>query len=308
MTEASVTDEVRQELDRFRADFELAPPRSRQGDRRPCRDRRRHADRPDRRRARAARGRPRPGKDAAGAHAGRRPAPEVPAHPVHARPHAGRPDRHQRRARNARGRSPVRVPARAGLRQPRPGRRDQPRHAQDPVGPARGDAGAVGHGRRQDAHPGAVRSSCWRPRTRSRWKAPTRSPRPSSTASSSSCWSSSRPPRRWRRSSTARPRRPSPAREPVFDGQRIVELSHLARQIPIADELRRYGVALVLATHPEHALASEMTRRYVRYGSSPRGAQAHHPGRQDPGHPRPPLPRRPRRPARQSPTPPCGTG
>ena len=92
-----------------------------------------------------------------------------------------------------------------------------------------------------------------------------------------------------------------PHAEPVFDGQRIVELSQLARQIPIADELRRYGVALVLATHPENALASEMTRRFVRYGSSPRGAQAHHPGRQDPRHPRPPLPRRPRRPARRRP-------
>ena len=151
------------------------------------------------------------------------------------------------------GRPAVRVPARAGLRQPRAGRRDQPGHAQDAVGPARGDAGAVGHGRRQDAHAGAGRSSCWRRRTRSRWRAPTRCPRPSSTASSSSCWSSSRRPRRWRRSSTARPRRPSPQAEPVFDGERIVELSQLARQIPIADELRRYGIALVLATHPENA-------------------------------------------------------
>jgi MoxR-like ATPase len=62
--------------------------------------------------------------------------------------------------------------------------------------------------------------------------------------------------------------------EPVFDGQRIQELSRLARQIPIADELRRYGVAIVLATHPEHEMATEMSRRYVRYGSSPRGAQA----------------------------------
>jgi MoxR-like ATPase len=61
---------------------------------------------------------------------------------------------------------------------------------------------------------------------------------------------------------------------PVFDGQRIQELSRLARQIPIADELRRYGVAIVMATHPEHELATEMSRRYVRYGSSPRGAQA----------------------------------
>jgi MoxR-like ATPase len=66
----------------------------------------------------------------------------------------------------------------------------------------------------------------------------------------------------------------APKAEPVFDGQRIVELSQLARQIPIAHELRRYGVALVLATHPESALATDMTRRFVRYGSSPRGAQA----------------------------------
>jgi MoxR-like ATPase len=65
-----------------------------------------------------------------------------------------------------------------------------------------------------------------------------------------------------------------PRAQPVFDGQRIVELAHLARQIPIADELRRYGVALVLATHPENALAGDKTRRFVRYGSSPRGAQA----------------------------------
>jgi MoxR-like ATPase len=65
-----------------------------------------------------------------------------------------------------------------------------------------------------------------------------------------------------------------PRAEPIFDGGRIVELSHLARQIPIADDLRRYGIALVLATHPENTVATEMTRRYVRYGSSPRGAQA----------------------------------
>jgi MoxR-like ATPase len=66
----------------------------------------------------------------------------------------------------------------------------------------------------------------------------------------------------------------TPSAGQIFDGQRIVELSHLARQIPIADELRRYGVALIMATHPENALASDKTRRFVRYGSSPRGAQA----------------------------------
>jgi MoxR-like ATPase len=65
-----------------------------------------------------------------------------------------------------------------------------------------------------------------------------------------------------------------PRAAPVFDGKKILEMSRLARLIPIADELRRYGVSIVLATHPEHELATELTRKYVRYGSSPRGAQA----------------------------------
>jgi MoxR-like ATPase len=65
----------------------------------------------------------------------------------------------------------------------------------------------------------------------------------------------------------------TPRAEPVLDGARILELSTLARQIPIADDLRRYGIQIILATHPEKDAATEMTRRYVRYGSSPRGAQ-----------------------------------
>lgn len=65
-----------------------------------------------------------------------------------------------------------------------------------------------------------------------------------------------------------------PRAEPIFDSQRIIDLSKLARQIPIAEDIRRYGIAIVLATHPENELATEMSRRYVRYGSSPRGAQA----------------------------------
>ncbi len=65
-----------------------------------------------------------------------------------------------------------------------------------------------------------------------------------------------------------------PRAEAIFDGKRIGELAQLARQIPIADELRRFGIAIVLATHPEHELATDRSRRYVRYGSSPRSAQA----------------------------------
>jgi MoxR-like ATPase len=66
----------------------------------------------------------------------------------------------------------------------------------------------------------------------------------------------------------------TPKAEPIFDGDRILSLSLLVRKIPVAAEVRRYGIALVMATHPEHELAAPMTKQYVRYGSSPRGAQA----------------------------------
>ena len=66
----------------------------------------------------------------------------------------------------------------------------------------------------------------------------------------------------------------TPHAAPVLDGARICEMQQLARQIPIADEIRRFAVQVVLGTHPDDPRATEMTRRFVRYGSSPRGAQA----------------------------------
>ena len=66
----------------------------------------------------------------------------------------------------------------------------------------------------------------------------------------------------------------TPRAEPVLAGERVLAMSQLARQIPIADDVRRYGITLVLATHPDHASAPDITKRYVRYGSSPRGAQS----------------------------------
>ncbi|HEX7379918.1 MAG TPA: MoxR family ATPase [Pirellulales bacterium] len=66
----------------------------------------------------------------------------------------------------------------------------------------------------------------------------------------------------------------APRAEPVLDGARILEMQALARRIPIADEVRRWGIATVLATHPDNEQAAPLTRSFVRYGSSPRGAQA----------------------------------
>jgi MoxR-like ATPase len=65
----------------------------------------------------------------------------------------------------------------------------------------------------------------------------------------------------------------TPHAQPVLTGERIMELRTLARQIPIADEIRRHAINLVLATHPDNELATDMVKRFVRYGASPRGAQ-----------------------------------
>lgn len=65
-----------------------------------------------------------------------------------------------------------------------------------------------------------------------------------------------------------------PKADAVLTGERILEMSELARLIPIAADVRRYGIALVVATHPDHELASAATKKYVRYGASPRGLQS----------------------------------
>ncbi|HID55008.1 TPA: AAA family ATPase [Candidatus Poribacteria bacterium] len=69
-------------------------------------------------------------------------------------------------------------------------------------------------------------------------------------------------------------KREMPAVQKVCGGEKVVELQMLARDVLIAEDVQRYALRLVLGTHPESDIAPELTRRYVRYGSSPRGAQA----------------------------------
>ena len=64
------------------------------------------------------------------------------------------------------------------------------------------------------------------------------------------------------------------AAEPVLTGDRVLEMRRLARQVPVADEVRRHAVDLTLATHPDHPAAPDAVKKNVRFGSSPRGAQA----------------------------------
>jgi MoxR-like ATPase len=65
-----------------------------------------------------------------------------------------------------------------------------------------------------------------------------------------------------------------PAARTVADGATIHQMGLLAREVPIASAVTEYDVRLTLATHPEHSEAPEAVRRFVRYGVSPRGAQA----------------------------------
>ena len=62
--------------------------------------------------------------------------------------------------------------------------------------------------------------------------------------------------------------------EKVTTAQEIVEMQRLARAVPIAPHITAYAVSVLAASHPDQPRAPELVRDYVRYGGSPRGAQA----------------------------------
>jgi MoxR-like ATPase len=66
----------------------------------------------------------------------------------------------------------------------------------------------------------------------------------------------------------------TPETNRLFEAARVLEMGQLARRIPISGEIRREAINVVMATHPDHEMASPMARQFVRFGSSPRGAQA----------------------------------
>ena len=62
--------------------------------------------------------------------------------------------------------------------------------------------------------------------------------------------------------------------EPVLDRAAIQEVRSVCRQVLVAPHVQEMAIALVMATQPEQREAHELARKYIRYGSSPRGAQA----------------------------------
>jgi MoxR-like ATPase len=60
----------------------------------------------------------------------------------------------------------------------------------------------------------------------------------------------------------------------VCTAAEIVEMQRLARAVPIAPHVTAYAVSILAASHPDQPRAPGLVRDYVRYGGSPRGAQA----------------------------------
>lgn len=60
----------------------------------------------------------------------------------------------------------------------------------------------------------------------------------------------------------------------VLTGERVIEMQDLVRMIEVDHVRRDFVVRLIEATHPSSPTSPDVVKRYVRFGSSPRGAQS----------------------------------
>jgi MoxR-like ATPase len=60
----------------------------------------------------------------------------------------------------------------------------------------------------------------------------------------------------------------------VLDRDDVLQIRSACREVLVAPHVQDYAVKLVMATQPDQREAHDFTRRYIRYGASPRGAQA----------------------------------
>ncbi len=62
--------------------------------------------------------------------------------------------------------------------------------------------------------------------------------------------------------------------KPVLNKEQIIEMQATVRQVLAAEFVQRYAARIALGTHPDSEHATDSTRRYVRFGVSPRGVQS----------------------------------
>src|SRR6185436_12910743 len=65
-----------------------------------------------------------------------------------------------------------------------------------------------------------------------------------------------------------------PSPQSVMDRDAITEVRNVCREVLVAPHVQEYAIELVMATQPEQKEAHPLAKKYVRYGSSPSGAQA----------------------------------
>jgi MoxR-like ATPase len=61
---------------------------------------------------------------------------------------------------------------------------------------------------------------------------------------------------------------------PVLTRDDVLGMQRLVRRVPVARHVQDYAIRVVLATHPGNAEATDLVKRFVRTGASPRGVQA----------------------------------
>jgi MoxR-like ATPase len=65
-----------------------------------------------------------------------------------------------------------------------------------------------------------------------------------------------------------------PTVSPVVTKPQILQMQQLVREVPLSRHVQDYAVRLLQSTHPTQGDSLDMVKRFVKFGSSPRGAQA----------------------------------
>jgi len=65
-----------------------------------------------------------------------------------------------------------------------------------------------------------------------------------------------------------------PKVSPVLTRDEVLQMQKLVRRVPVARHVQDYAIRVVLATHPGNPEATDLVKRFVRTGASPRGVQS----------------------------------
>ena len=60
----------------------------------------------------------------------------------------------------------------------------------------------------------------------------------------------------------------------IVDDYKIIEIRNIAKEIPIAQPVLSYALKSIMHTHPDNNDSREFAKKYIRFGASPRAAQA----------------------------------